>query len=195
MRMWGDAMVWLGAGMMAGLALVAAATLAERAVFTGLFDFTTDYRVVGTFSSMHMGGGHLGAYIAMALPFLLVCLLRPRPPALLAMFGVAICAGYALVVSFARAAYGAALISTVTGCLGWAWAARRRGTDTLSSLVLSALLVLVVGVIVIAAFDTRFMTGRFQTVGPDLTHRESNWTDGLAMRDDKVATTLFGMGL
>jgi O-antigen ligase len=190
-----DAMAWLGAGMAGGLALVAAATLAERAVFTGLFDFTTDYRVVGTFSSMHMGGGHLGAYIAMALPFLLVCLLRPRAPAVLAMFGVAICAGYALVVSFARAAYGAALVSTIAGCLGWAWAARRRGTDILSSLALSALLLLVVDAIVIAAFDARFMTERFQTVAPDLTHRESNWTGGLTMRDDNLATTLFGMGL
>jgi glycopeptide antibiotics resistance protein len=190
-----DAMAWLGVGMAAGLALVAAATLAERAVFTGLFDFTTDYRVVGTFSSMHMGGGHLGAYIAMALPFLLVCLLRPRPPTLLAMLGAAILAGYALVVGFARAAYGAALISTIAGCLGWAWAARRRGTDTLSSLVLSALLLLVVGGIVIAAFASRFMTERFQTVAPDLTHRESNWTGGLAMRDDNFAATLFGMGL
>ena len=190
-----DAMTWLGAGMAGGLALVAAATLAERAVFTGLLDFTTDYRVVGTFSSMHMGGGHLGAYIAMAMPFLLVCLLRPRPPAIVAMFGLAICAGYALVVSFARAAYGAAMVSTITGCLGWAWAARRRGTDTLSSLVLLALPLLMVGVIVVAAFDTPFMTARFQTVAPDLTHRESNWTGGLAMRDDNLATTLFGMGL
>jgi hypothetical protein len=57
MRTRGDWIVWLGAGMMAGLALVAAATFAERAVFTGLSDFTTGYRVVGTFSSMHMGGG------------------------------------------------------------------------------------------------------------------------------------------
>ena len=69
MRTHRDAMVWLGAGMTAGLALVAAAVVAERTVFTGLFDFTTDYRVVGSFSSMNVGGGHIGAYIAMALPF------------------------------------------------------------------------------------------------------------------------------
>jgi hypothetical protein len=130
MRTRDDAMVWLGAGMMAGLALVAAATLAERAVFTGLSDFTTGYRVVGTFSSMHMGGGHIGAYIAMGLPFVLVCLLRPRPLTLLAMFGVAICAGYALVVTFARAAYAAALVAAFAGALGWVWAGRRRQKST-----------------------------------------------------------------
>ena len=52
MRTRGDTMVWFGTGMAAGLTLVAAAVLAERAVFTGLFDFKPDYRVVGTFSSI-----------------------------------------------------------------------------------------------------------------------------------------------
>jgi hypothetical protein len=195
MRTRGDWMAWLGAGMMAGLVLVAAATLAERAVFTGLFDFTTGYRVVGTFSSMHMGGGHIGAYIAMALPFLLVCLLRPRPLTLLAMFGVAICAGYALVVAFARAAYAAALVATFAGSLGWAWAARRGDRGTVRSAVLSALPLLLVGGIVFAALDTRFMTKRLQTVAPDLIYRESNWIGGLGLRDDSLLTAIFGMGL
>jgi hypothetical protein len=56
MRTRGDTMVWFGTDMAAGLALVAAVILAERAVLTGLFDFTTDYRVVGTFSSMNIEG-------------------------------------------------------------------------------------------------------------------------------------------
>jgi hypothetical protein len=195
MRTRDDAMVWLGAGMMTGLALVAAATLAERAVFTGLFDFTTGYRVVGTFSSMHLGGGHIGAYIAMALPFLLVCLLRPRPLTLLAMFGVAICASYALVVTFARAAYAVALVATIAGSMGWAWAGRGRQKGTFPLAVLSALPLLLVGVILIAALDARVMTKRLQAVAPDLIRRESNWTGGLGLRDDNLFTALFGMGL
>jgi O-antigen ligase len=194
MRTRGDATAWLGAGMMAGLAFVAAATLAERAVFTGLSDFTTGYRVVGTFSSMHVGGGHIGAYIAMALPFLLVCLLRPRPLLLLGMFGVAICASYALVVTFARAAYAAALVATFAGSLGWAWAGRRRQKNGLSSGVLWALTLLLVGVIVIAALDTRVMTKRLHTVTPDLIYRENNWRGGLGLQDGGLFTALFGMG-
>ena len=194
MRTRGDAIAWLGAGMMAGLALVAAATLAERAVFTGLSDFTTGYRVVGTFSSMHVGGGHIGAYIAMALPFLLVCLLRPRPLLLLGMFGVAICASYALVVTFARAAYAAALVATFAGSLGWAWASRRRQKNGVSSGVLWALTLLLVGVIVISALDTRVMTKRLHTVTPDLIYRESNWKGGLGLQEGGLFTALFGMG-
>jgi len=195
MRTHGDTMFWLSIGMTVGLALVAVAVLAERAIFTGLFDFTINYRVVGTFSSMHIGGGHIGAYIAMALPFLLVCLLRPRPLTLLAMFGTALGAGYALVVSYARAAYAAALISTLTAGLGWAWAARHRQKDILSSLALSVLLLLLVGGLVLAAFDTRFMTQRLQTVAADFFYRENNWTGGLALRDNTLATAFFGMGL
>lgn len=195
MRTRGDAMAWLGAGMAAGLALVAAATLAERALFTSLFDFTSEYRVVATFSSMHIGGGHIGAYIAMALPFLLVLLLRPRAPALVALVGIALCTGYALVVSFARAAYAAALVSTLTACGGWAWAARRRDRRRTSSIILSALLLLPVGGIVIAAVDSGFMSERMQTVAPDLARREDNWTQGLALRNDDLVTALLGSGL
>ena len=190
----GDAVVWLGGGMAAGLALVSAATLAERALFTGLFDFTTEYRVVATFSSMHLGGGYIGAYLAMALPFLLVFLIRANALTLLAMLGIAAGAGYAVVVGFARTAYVCASISTFTACLGWAWAVRRR-TGRLASAVLSALLLLSVGGIVTAASGTRFMSERLQHIVPDLAVREGNWLGGLDLRDRGAATVLFGMGL
>lgn len=195
MRTHRDAMVWLGTGMATGLALVASAVLAERAVFTGRFDFTSSSRVVGIFSSMHVDGGQIGAYIAMALPFLLVCLVRPRLYTLLAMFGIAIGAGYALVVTFAHAAYPAALISTLTAGLGWTWAARHRHTGRASAPALSGMLVLTIGGIVVAAVGSGFMGERLRTVVPDLADREGSWSGGLALRGDSPATTLFGMGL
>ena len=58
-----------GAGMAAGLALVAMAALRERLLFPGILNFEDDYRIVATFSSMHFGGGYVGVYAAMALPF------------------------------------------------------------------------------------------------------------------------------
>jgi hypothetical protein len=195
MRMNRNPTVWLGAGMSAGLALVAAATTAERAFFTGLFDFTSDYRVVGTFSSMHIGGGHIGAYIAIALPFLLVFLLRPRPPAIFALLGIALCSGYALVVTYARAAYASALVSVLTACAGWAWAATRRDRGRFSLVLLPIMLLLPVGGIVTAALDAGFMSERLRTVGPDLARREDNWTQGLALRDHSLMGALVGSGL
>ena len=195
MRTRGDTMAWLGAGMVAGMALVAAAALAERIVFTGPFDFTTDYRVVATFSGMNIGGGYIGAYFALSLPFLLVFTLRPRAPALIMLFAVAIAAGYALVVTFARAAYGAAAVSITVACLGWSWAAYRRHRSAFSSLAVLSLGFLLVGGLALAAFDTGFMAERLRRIVPDLALREGNWAGGLALRDDDIATTVFGMGL
>ena len=194
-RTHGDAIVWLGKGMATGLALVAGAALAERALFTGIFDFTAEYRVVGTFSSMNIGGGYIGAYLAMALPFLLVFIARPRALSLLVMFGIAIVAGYALVVTFARAAYAAALLSILTAGLGWVWAARNSKTGTVAALALPVLVLILAGAIIVSTFGSGFMAERFRRVAPDLADREGNWTGGLALRDGSYATALFGMGL
>ena len=195
MRTRRDTIAWFGAGMLTGLVLVTLAALAERAVFPGFADFTTAYRVVGTFSSMHVGGGHIGAYIAMALPFLLVCLLQPRALTLLAMFSVAICASYALVVTFARAAYAAAVIGMAAASMGWVWAGRRCQKSAFLAAVLSAVPLLLVCGVIISALDTRFMAKRLQSVAGDFAFRENNWTSGLKLRDDGIFTALFGMGL
>lgn len=195
LRTRGDAMVWLGGGMAAGLALVALAAMAERAVFPGLFDFTSDYRVVATFSGMHIGGGYIGAYIAMALPFVLVFALRLRVLPLLAMFAVAACASYALIVTFARTAYAAASLSILTACLGWALAARRRAAGARALPMLPAVMLVSIGGILAAGVATPFMTERVQRVSPDFASREGNWKEGLALRDGSAVTALFGVGL
>ena len=195
MRTRADTLVWLGAGMVMGLTLVSGATLTERALFPGPFDFTSDYRVVATFSGMNIGGGYIGAYLAMALPFLLVFMLRPSAGSLCAMFAVAIGAGYALVVTFARTAYAAGLIATLIACLGWAWAGRYRYSSAFSSLVLPAFALALGGCIIVAALGTGFMAQRLRLLAPDLATRESNWSGGWALRDGRLSTALFGMGL
>ena len=127
---------------------------------------------------------------------LLVCLLRPRPLTLLAMLGIASGVGYALVVSYARAAYAPALISTLIVGLGWTWAARRhRHTGAAAALALPALVVMLVGGIFMNTFGSGFIAERLRTVAPDLARREGNWSGGLALRDDSPAITFFGMGL
>lgn len=60
---------WLARGMLAGLCLVGAAVLWERGLYVGWLDFTTGYRTVAWFWEMHVGGGAIDAYMAMALPF------------------------------------------------------------------------------------------------------------------------------
>ena len=190
------AMIWFGAGMMAGLTLVAAAAMTERLIFTGLFDFDSDYRVVATFSSMHVGGGHIGAYIALALPFLAICLLRLRPLPFLTMTVVGCAASYALLVTFARTAYVAALLAVLVLGIGWMIATLRRSRTRLSGIAIPLLVVFAIaGSIVAGALGTDYMRARLDQLLGDAATRESNWIGGLHLRNDDTATGLFGMGL
>ena len=68
----------------------------------------------------------------------------------------------------------------LTAGLGWAWAGRRGRTATFALLALPTLVVLLVGGIVMSAFSSGFMAGRFRQVVPDLADREANWTGGMA---------------
>jgi O-antigen ligase len=109
----GDAIKLLAFGMMAGLSLVAAQTFAERVAFSRLFDLSSLYPASGPFASMHVGGDHLGAYIAIALPFALIHLRSRDPWTLGAARAVCALASYALIVTFSAVVYGAALIGVV----------------------------------------------------------------------------------
>jgi hypothetical protein len=190
-----NAISCLGFGMVAGAVAVASATIVERALFVGLFDFSSDYRVVGPFSSMHLGGGHIGAYLAMTLPFVAVFVgtrgLWVRILGLLAACGVV----YALLVTYARSAYVAAFAGVVILCLGWAsatYANRRRAR----AFLVPALAILTIGGIIAGtAFSTDYMRSRLATIAGDLGTREGNWSGGLAVRDSGIFATLFGMGL
>ena len=192
-RIHADAPLWLGRGIAAGLAAVAVEVGIERMLFVDLMDFTSDYRVVGPFTSMRIGGGHIGAYVAMALPFVLTLGLGRRrwlawPLTLLIGLGGA----YTLAVTFARTAYAAALGSSGIVGLGMLLAARRRGRRSLALVLIP--LVSVLGVLGAAASST-LMQQRFSTLAQDLLTREANWQEGWSVRDSGLTTDLFGMGL
>jgi O-antigen ligase len=196
LRTHGDTMVRFAGGMVAGLCLESLAIGVERALFPGLFDFASDYRVVGTFSSMQFGGGHVGAYLAIALPFLVVGLRRPRLGAVLTVLAAAAVTGYALVVTFARTAYVAAVIGMAVAVLSWAVSTARTGGARAAVVILPLLLLAMVGgIVALATFDSKFMESRFGTIARDLGAREANWAGGLAFRDGTVERAVLGMGL
>jgi hypothetical protein len=188
----GDAAVLFGAGMLVGLALVGLAALAERTAFTSLADIHSDFRITATFSSMHVGGGHIGAYLAFAMPFMIVCLLRPRLWTLVSLILLLLLSGYTLAVTFARTAYMAAFGSMVTTGCAWTIALRRRGNKF--GWVGGAAIGGAVAVALVAGLNTGFMRSRMSTIWPDLATREGNWSAGLGLRDRGLATFLLGMG-
>ncbi len=123
-----DAARLFAAGMATGLALVGAAALYERLLFPGALDFAGVYRIVATFSIMHLGGGYVGVYTAMALPFALAAAVerrravsRRRRSPLTTVLGL-----YTLIVTFARAAYGSAVAGCAVLAFGWLRARRAR---------------------------------------------------------------------
>jgi hypothetical protein len=189
----GDAVTLLGCGLAAGLGVVTLIVLAERLMFAGILDFSTAYRVAGPFSSMRVGGGHVGAYAALALPFCL-CLSQLRPRRIgagLAMLAC-LCGGYTIAVTFARTAYAAAMIAIVVAAAGWLWAVSR---DRMRSFGFGIAPVILVLLALAAAAAFTGMQERFAASAMDFLTRQDNWRAGLAVRDRGVAETLFGMGL
>ncbi|MES3012692.1 MAG: hypothetical protein V4750_03050, partial [Pseudomonadota bacterium] len=143
----------LSLGMQVGLALVGCAVLWERAAYPGLLDFSSRYRATALFWEMHVGGGTIDAYLALATPFAAWALWRARTrrawaaAALLALLTV-----HACLTTFSRGAYvGVGLPLLALGAGWWlrrlaldrrlAWLALCKGLAlaTFATLLLSAL--------------------------------------------------------
>jgi O-antigen ligase len=189
-----NTLAWLGAGVVGGLLLVASAVIAERLIFVSPFDFANYYRVSAPFSSMHVGGGHIGAYLAMTIPFLSICALKPRVGLVVGIM-LSLVAVYALAVTYARTAYAAALVATAVLSLGWALAAHRtrRGifgpiAPWIGVLALASLM----GAFVVGS---QFMRERFADTTGDLATREANWASGLDVSSLDLSTAFIGTGL
>ena len=99
------ALLW---GMVLALAGASLAALVERVAFTGLLDFSTDYRSTALFWEMHVGGAALDGCLALTFPFALLALLRARTPWQFALLmAVVMLAAYALLTTFSRGLYAA----------------------------------------------------------------------------------------
>lgn len=103
-------------GMLAGLAMVSLFALWERAVFPGLSNLSSDYRITAPFSAMHTGGAALDGYLALSLPFAALWLARAgsRWQAALAMLLLAL-ALHAAFTTFSRGLYAALAAAMLLG--------------------------------------------------------------------------------
>ena len=106
----------LQVGMLGLLASSALTVWWERMAYTGLLDFSTDYRATGLFWEMHVGGAALDAALALSFPFALaaVAVAHGRKQWLLAVLALALGA-YAALSTFSRVVYvGVPLALAVT---------------------------------------------------------------------------------
>ena len=185
----------LGLGVALGLGAVVLVALHERLIFAGLFNFELPFRITATFSSMHLGGGSLGAFLALAMPFLALPFLTPARPLL--RIGAAVlllAAAYVVVVSFNRAAYlgvaaGFLLLLVVLPALPGRRIGRRVGAA--GALAAAA----AVGGGLIFTLPGSFAAERFERFGEDLEVRIWEWREGLALAEPGPLAALFGTGL
>ncbi|GBL45344.1 hypothetical protein SFMTTN_1151 [Sulfuriferula multivorans] len=181
-------------GVTLGVLAGGISVLWERAAFTGLLNFSGDYRVAGMFSGMHIGGAYIEAYFATALPFVVWWTLRSRR-ALSRLFGVGVFAlgVYALLVTYARGGYVALALSMAV--LGLGLLMRRKASVRSSQILGGLALLLVLGGIAWPVLEGRFMQSRLAVTQQDAGIRAAHWQEAIDMMDSGIGTQLFGMGL
>ena len=181
-------------GMLVGLAGASAAICWERVIFSGPFNFDSDYRVTGLFSGMHTGGATVDCYLAAALPFALVCFLLWRGVlAKLVGIGVFAAALYCLLVTFSRIDYVAVAAIGVALFVGILFLSRR-SAGIVRVIIVTAVLLAVGASVAVPVLKGAFIQQRFSTNAESLDTRLKHWRMALAMRDEGWLTTLFGMG-
>jgi hypothetical protein len=106
-------------GMVTGALVLGAMALWERGVWQALIygrdryqllgpllDFSTPYRVTGTFAEMHTGGEAIDGYLGLTWPMMVLALVLSRRPWVLALSSLALgLIVYSLVTTFSRGLY------------------------------------------------------------------------------------------
>jgi hypothetical protein len=101
----------LVAGVLGGLLVVVLAAIAERAAYTGLWQFSGPYRTTALFWEMHVGGGAIDAYLGLAVPFVAWTLWSQKSPGLWAVAAtLALLTVYTCLTTFSRGVYVAVLV-------------------------------------------------------------------------------------
>lgn len=179
-------------GMTIGLALTVAVILWERVAFSGLFNFASDYRVTGPFSAIHVGGAFIECFLATAVPFALLVVLRYRSVLIRASVTLLLVATtYALMVTYSRNGYLAYAVAILVMLAIAATAKQARGRRS----ILLALLALAMLGTAAPVFLGKFAQDRLALVGRDLGGRWSHWSDSLNTMDQDWGTAILGMGV
>ena len=179
-------------GIVSGLLMTVIVVVWERVTFSSIFDFTSDYRVTGPFSSMHIGGAYIECFISIATPFLIVLLLQTKNW-VNRWLGIILLLGttYVLMVTFSRngyLAFGIAVaVSLFFGLCGSSECLKRRNMAAALS----------VGIFVVATpiFTGQFAQERIANTENDFSVRKAHWEDALDIRTPGWETGIFGMGL
>jgi hypothetical protein len=184
------------AGLLLGLLGVILIGVRERWQFADLLDLSAAYRIAASFSSMHTGGSHLPAFLALAIPFVWLWVARPRNLAA-PLLGLVLFAGaaYLVVTTVTRASFLALAVQLALLALFWFRGLQGRRARIAFSVAAFAAMGTVGAGILYLGIQGGFFQQRMSTVERDAATRMSHWQLAIDMMDEGFATGLFGMGL
>ena len=183
----------LTVGMVLGLAGAAAVVLWERLSFSALLDFSTDYRVTGSFSGMHTGGAYIDAYLVMALPFAAYWFVRhDKSWARLVALSILSLGAYAVFVTFSRGAYLAFALGASIMLLG-TWRHGAGHAKIARAAIFGA--GLLAAIAAVSVLQGPFMQARLAHTTEDFALRLRHWQDAVGMMNSDWKTRVFGMGI
>jgi glycopeptide antibiotics resistance protein len=184
----------LALGMTLGLAFELLYVVWERATFSGLWNFETDYRITGSFPGMHIGGASIEAYLVLAAPFVwLWAWPRKRAWAMLAAGGLYALAAYGVMVTFSRggqAAFVVATLLTLAGLSRLIWKTRKRNIPGILILLVG---VVAAGLVAWPVVSGKFSQSRLATIQADIGTRTAHWQDALSILS-QAGNPLWGAG-
>lgn len=173
----------LARGMVAGLFLTCLVVLLERHLYAGVLDFTRTYRTSAWFWEMHVGGGAIDAYLALAAPFAFWAVwTAPQGWRWWAALGLLCLTVYVVLTTYSRGIYLAALISLAWMAFAtWRWRlpAVAGAVWRLRALVAVALVLLLESAVVLGG--GAFMGERLAQANQDLVGRLTHWRAGLSL--------------
>jgi hypothetical protein len=184
------------AGMLLGLLGVILIGVRERWQFADLLDFSAAYRLTASFSSMHTGDSHLPVYLALAVPFVWLWVVRLRRPEGL-LLGLALFAGaiYLVISTVTRASVLALALELVLLAVLWLRALHGRGGRVAVGALAFVAMAAVAGGLLYLGIQGSYFQQRLATVNEDADTRLSHWSGALRMMDQDLVTQTFGMGL
>ena len=170
--------------MLLGLLGVILIGVRERWQFADLLDFSAAYRLTASFSSMHTGDSHLPAYLALAVPFVWLWVVRLRHPEGLPL-GLALFAGalYLVISTVTRASVLALAVELLLLALFWLLGLRGRGARVATGALAFAAMAAVAGGLLYLGTQGGYFQQRLATVSEDADTRLTHWRTALWMMD------------
>ncbi|QPK63662.1 VanZ family protein [Methylomonas sp. LL1] len=189
---------YFSSGLLIGLVGLAIFSIIERWVFPGLFDFSTDYRINGLFSTMHTGGGHIESYLALTMPFIASLFFSDKHPLLARVGGgvLFVLSLYTLLMTFSRGGMigiAVAFLVLLAG-LYFHFSSHRR-LKIWQSLASVALLLIAIAMLAVPVFKGDLIKHRISVAEKDSESRHKHWAAAIDMMDGDFVSQAFGMGL